>query len=151
MSQHPPESLPSSELPALRKPRRWRAVLLGIVILICGALIGSGVTVIVIHKMVLHAIRHPEQTPMRITKRIQSKLRLSDEQAAKVREIITTRQKAIQAIRRDVQPRVEKELDGAKEDVAALLNPEQARQWRERFDYLRKTWIPEPPAQGRGS
>jgi len=150
MTQHPSESSLSAELPPIKKPRRWRAVLLGIIILICGALIGSGVTVIVIHKMVLHAIRHPEQTPMRITNRIKSKLGLSDEQAARVREIIAARQKAIQAIRRDVQPRVERELEGAKEDVAALLNPEKARQWRERFDYLRKTWIPEPPAHDRG-
>jgi hypothetical protein len=119
--------------------------LLGIAILIMGALIGSGITVIVVKKMVLHAVSHPEEAPARITKRIQSKLDLSGEQAAKVRSIIAERQKALQAIRREVQPRVEKELNGVREDVAALLEPEKARQWRERFDYLKRLWVPAPP------
>ncbi|MBI4961670.1 MAG: hypothetical protein HY913_00180 [Desulfomonile tiedjei] len=150
MTQHPSESSPSSELPPVRKPRQWKAVLLGVVILICGALIGSGITVIVVHKMVSHAISHPEEAPMRITNRIQRKLGLSEEQTAKVREIVTTRQKAITAIRKEVQPRVESELAGAKEDVAALLDPEKARRWREWFDYMRKTWIPGPPRESEG-
>jgi hypothetical protein len=150
MTQQLSESSPSTEMPVLRKPRRWRAFLLGIVILICGALIGSGITVIVIHKMVIHAIRHPEKAAMRITNRIQHKLGLSDEQAAKVKEIVAKRQKAMQAIRREVQPRIERELQGAKQDVAALLDPQKARQWREWFDYMRKTWIPGPPPEPKG-
>lgn len=138
---------PIAPLPA--RPKRWRIVLLGIAILMLGALIGSGVTVIVIKKMVLHAISHPEKASARIANRIQRKLDLSAEQAAQVRSIIAERQKALQAIRREVQPRVEKELNGLRDDVAALLEPDKARRWRERFDRLKRSWVPAPlPAGG---
>jgi hypothetical protein len=107
--------------------------------------IGSGATVIVVYKMVVHAIRHPEEAPARITERVRNKLDLTDEQAAKVKEIVARRQKAIQAIRREMQPRIEKEVDGARDEVAALLDPEKARKWRERVDLLKDTWLPAPP------
>jgi hypothetical protein len=127
------------------KRKRWRAFFLGIMILLCGMVIGAGGTVVVMKRIILHAIQHPEEAPQRITDRVRNKLDLTEDQAAKVKAILTERQKKIQALRRQVQPEVQKELEKAKEDVAAVLKPDQAEKWRERFDHLR-IWFPALPA-----
>lgn len=127
--------------PIAPRRQRWRSVLLGIVILLCGVLIGAGGAVIVIRHVVLHAIQHPEEAPQRITNRVRRMLDLSEHQAAEVKKILTERQKVILGLRRQIQPEVEKELEKAKEDVAAILKPEQAKKWRKRFDRLR-IWFP---------
>jgi hypothetical protein len=129
--------------PMVPRRKRWRSVLLGIVILLCGVVIGAGGAVIVIRHVVLHAIQHPEEAPQRITNRVRRMLDLSEHQAAEVKKILTERQKAIVGLRRQIQPQVEKELEKVKEDVAAVLKPEQAKKWRERFDRLR-IWFPPP-------
>lgn len=87
-----------------------------------------------------------KKRPQRITDRVRGKLGISDEQAARIKAILSERQKAIQALRRQVQPQIEDELNQAREEVAALLNPEQAEKWRKRFDKLR-IWFPALPPE----
>ncbi len=127
------------------KKKRWRSFLLGVLILVCGMAIGTGGTVVVMKRIILSAIQHPEKVPQRITDRMHRKLDLTDDQAAKVKAILTERQKEIQALLRQIQPEVGKELEKAKEDVAAILKPDQDKKWRERFDRWR-IWFPAPPA-----
>ena len=126
------------------KKKRWRSFLLGLLILICGMAIGTGGTVVVMKRIILNAIQHPEKVPERITDRMRGKLDLTDDQAAKVKEILTERQKKIRTLLRQIQPEVDKEFEDAREDVAAILKPDQAKKWRERFDRLR-IWFPVPP------
>ncbi len=127
------------------KKKRWRSFLLGVLILVSGMAIGTGGTVVVMKHIILHAIQHPEKVPQRITDRMRGKLDLTEDQAAKVKAILTERQKKIQDLLRQIQPEVDKEFEKAKEDVAAILKPGQAEKWRERFDRLR-IWFPAPPA-----
>jgi hypothetical protein len=145
MSMLTPELPSGVALPTARKSGRWRSVLLGLVIFTCGLVIGAGVAVVVVQKMVLHAITHPEEFPQRVAQRLRSKLALTDEQASQVKAIITRRQKTIQAIRREFQPRLEQELDLTKEEVSAVLGPTKARQWQQRFEYFKRLWLPPPP------
>jgi hypothetical protein len=126
------------------KKSRWRSFLLGILILIFGIAIGAGGTIVIAKRVILHAIHHPEEAPQRMTDRVSGKLGLSAEQTAKVKAIFTERQKAIQSLRRQIQPQVEDELQKAKEEVAAVLKPDQAKKWQERFDQLR-VWFPALP------
>ncbi|MBI5252459.1 MAG: hypothetical protein HY912_23440 [Desulfomonile tiedjei] len=132
------------------KRRRWRSFFLGMMILLFGIAIGAGGTVVIAKRVILHAIHHPEEAPKRMTERVRSKLDLSEEQTAKVKAILTERQKEIQALRRRIQPEVENELQKAKEEVAAILRPDQAEKWRERFDQLR-IWFPALPPDGSSS
>jgi hypothetical protein len=144
-------SIPSSpvKLPTPRR-KRWRGVLLGVVILVCGIVIGAGGTVIVVHRALSHAIHHPEEASERASQRLRRKLDLTEEQTARVKSIIAARQQKIQALRRQWQPLVEDELLGLREDVAAVLEPEKAKRWRERFNGLRDRWIPRlPPPEKR--
>jgi hypothetical protein len=146
---HPDMPSSSLELPVPRKRRPWRSLLLGLVILFCGILIGAGITVIALQKVVLYAIHHPEQVPSRLTERLRGKLGLSDDQAKKIRGILKERQRAFQALRRATRPKVERELDRLREEVAAVLDANQARKWRSRFDRLRRHWMPPPPQPER--
>jgi hypothetical protein len=68
------------------------------------------------------------------------KLDLSDEQAAKVLAILTKRETALRSIIQEMQPKFEEQLQRAKDEVAAVLNPEQARKWRKRFDRVKARW-----------
>ncbi len=136
-------------LPAVPCRSRLRALLLGMVILLCGVVIGSGATVIILHRVVIHAIHNPEEVPGRIARQVGKKLKLTREQTAKIKAILTDRQKALLAIRREVYPQVERELQKAKEQVAAILEPEKAKSWNERFDQLKSQWMPAPPAERR--
>ena len=143
-----PVITPSST--GLQSPRRrgkWKTVALGLAILLCGILIGAGGTVICVQKILVHAIHHPEEAPARITARLRKKLDLSDDQAVRVKAILSERQKAIQAIRRETQPKVMKEFEKTKEEVASILTPDQARLWRSRFEQLQRRWIPVLPAE----
>ena len=134
-------------LPRPRRPRRWLTVLLGVVIFVCGAVIGSAATLLIVRDRVLHMLRHPDEAPARITARLRRKLRLSDEQAEQVEAILARRQAALQEIRCKVQPTVERHLDAARDEIAAVLTPEQAETWHAHFTRLRDTWVPPLPPQ----
>lgn len=124
-----------------------RSILLGLVILLCGMVIGAGVALVCVQKIVVHAIHNPQETPGRIAERMKSKLKLTDEQTRQVKAILSERQKALHALRREWQPRVVQELDKTKEEVTKVLTPEQARAFRDRFDFLKKRWLPFLPSE----
>ena len=135
-----PPAAPTS----LPKPRRrwWVTLLLSLVIFAAGAVVGAGLTVAVAVKRIQHAIMHPEEAPRHITDHLRSKLDLTDEQASAVLLIVTKRQAALQAIRAEVHPRVETELEGAFADVDKLLTPKQSAAWRTMVKRLRDNWMP---------
>jgi hypothetical protein len=135
--------------PAVPRRRLWIGVLLSLVIFVSGGLAGMGTTLIVSRNRVLYAIHHPEQMPSLIAARMRGKLNLSEEQVLQVETILGRRQLAIQAIRRQFQPQVERELDRVEEEIAQVLDDQQRARWHEHFGQLRHTWIPEPPPAPR--
>ncbi|MEW6367785.1 MAG: hypothetical protein AB1714_24405 [Acidobacteriota bacterium] len=132
----------SDQLPIRPAARRvpWRAVLLGFAILVCGAIIGSSLTLIAVRRALVDAYVHPEREPERAVARMKKSLRLSDEQAAKVGEIVDRHFVVLLSIRREAQPRVAKELHEMKQEVEAVLNEEQTREWRKRFQFVERAW-----------
>lgn len=128
-----------------RRRRTWLMVVLGMVILLSGMVIGGGLTVFWLQKKLLYMIHHPEDAPATIAAHVQSKFDLSDEQAEKIEQILRTRQKVIQAIRREFQPKIMAELEVARDEVAAVMPPEKAREWQTYYDTMREAWVPPPP------
>ncbi len=123
-----------------RPPRsRRRTILLGLAILACGFILGAGVTVVAVVRIV-DMIHTPGEVPKRISERMQSKFDLTDQETEKIRAILARREKAIGAHLMSVYPGVERELNEAREEVADTLTPEQAREWREWFDHRQKKW-----------
>jgi hypothetical protein len=141
MMEEPDTDKPS---PRAKKSSNVKQIILGIIILLCGFLIGSGMTILIARRMVVNAIKHPEGIPQRITNRIKRNLDLSDAQAETVQQIISRHLRDLYQIRRETQPRVRQNLEQLKEEVADVLNKKQEQKWRERFESLERLFPPDP-------
>lgn len=129
--------------PSQSKP--WLRVLLLLVIFLSGAIVGTGGTLLAVRQRVLHRIHHPEEMPTIVTARLRYKLGLSDKQTQQVEAVLRNRQRDIQAMRREVQPQLEGQLDQLAKEIAEVLDDEQRIQWEEHFRMLRDTWLPTVP------
>jgi hypothetical protein len=125
--------------------RRWVSVLLALVIFFCGLAIGVGGTLVTVVHQMIHQIQHPEEAPPRMAARLGKLLKLAPDQQAQVEEILRARQLALQQIRREAQPRVEKELGLVERQIAAVLDDQQRELWHSTCERLRATWVPPMP------
>jgi hypothetical protein len=125
----------------VRKKKRWRAILLGLIILASGFLLGAGTSAVYFKRMV-YMIQTPGEAPKKITNRLRWKLGLSEQQAEKIQAIFIEREKALTVIYRDVSPRLQEEMKRTRDDVAAVLNPDQAETWLTHFDRMQRRWFP---------
>jgi len=127
--------------------RLWIRLLLTSVLFVSGVVVGTCGALLFIRQQVHDRIHHPEQMPARVAAYLDRKLDLSDEQTLQVEGIVSERQLAIQAIRREFQPKLEFELQQLADQVSGLLDANQRAVWQERFDALRSQWLPTLPAQ----
>lgn len=135
----------------LRPPHRRRLaarLLFGSVVLLSGMVIGAGVTLLWVQQKALYIVHHPQDAPAAVAARLRSKFRLSGDQEKRVEQVLRKRQASLQAIRREVQPRVMAELEKVREEVAQVLTPEQAEKWNAYFRSMQEKWLPSlPPAR----
>jgi hypothetical protein len=122
--------------------------LMGLVILICGMLIGGAVTSKFAWKRFIDRTRHHDRINERIVHRMHRDLGLSEEQRRQIQDIIHQHRENLQELHLEVQPRLEEELEQMRQEVENVLTPEQARRWNKRYQRLHKNWLPhlEPPA-----
>jgi len=120
-----------------------------LIVFVAGFVIGGGMgvvgTVNAIQKALVHAVHHPEEAPPRITRRLTRRLDLSEAQAEEVLLIVTEQQQDFFAIRREVQPRVEAELDETYNRITEILDGRQKVEWKKLYNDLREKWLPQPP------
>ena len=127
------------------RPRGWMKALFLLIIFSSGAIVGTCATLILIRQQVHYRLHHPEEMPSKIASRIQWKLGLSEEKTQQVEAILANRQQAIQQIRREFQPQLERQLDQLEEQVADLLDDPQATTWQTWFQEMRAEWLPVAP------
>ncbi len=132
-------------LPVRPPRRRWRTILLAVVLLICGGVIGAGLTLVTVMHRVQYAMHHPEDFPTRAAERLRRSLALSPPQTRAVEAILRRRQAALQEIRRETRPRVEAEIDAIQKEVSAVLTESQVRKWNQWMTDKRKLWLPTLP------
>ncbi len=147
MTQYPgyPPPLPQGYTLPARRPRRWVRVLLAFVIFFGGVTVGSAGTIIVAVHRIRYIIQHPQEAPQRLTAMLRRRLDLTPDQADQVEAIIAVRQRHLQEIRRENQPRVDAELEGLRHDIDGVLDPEQRDKWDTMFDDAITRWLPPPP------
>ncbi len=131
-------------LPRPSPKRRWAHVVLPIVIFVAGGLVGAGLTVIFRPEQTRRGRRSIEETRDRMTEKIADKLDLSAQQTEQLRQILEDRLKELQKLRREMQPRMEKQAAILKANVAAMLNDEQKARWEEFYAERFPRWFPEP-------
>lgn len=120
--------------PPVRKTRRWRMVLLGLSIFFCGALTGAGTVLYLWDSAFRNTISHTDQLPPQVTDHLRKQLHLSPEQAEQVEAILKKHMRAISEIRQESYPRFAEQVEQMKEEVARVLDANQARQWREEIE-----------------
>ncbi len=140
------------KVPVRRMP--WvRSALLGMAILICGAIIGGVVSAVMLKAPPEHGFGRPERLPQEIADRMREKYRLSEEQTARIRAIFEEHADRFAAIRAEVHPRIEAAHESLRSAVEEVLTPEQTRAWREEFESMRRLWGPRrggPPPFPKG-
>jgi hypothetical protein len=122
--------------------RRWLSVLLGFSVFFAGLAAGVALTIVFALGIIKHIMRHPENEPARITSVLAVKLRLDDNQRQQVLAIMTKHQVQIQAIRRQMRPQFDMQLDQIRAEVDAVLSESQRTHWETMFDQLRERWTP---------
>ena len=132
-----------------------RLTLMGLVILVCGMLIGGTVTSRIAWKRFIDRTRNHDQITERIAGRMHRDLGLSDEQSHRIQDIIHQHQENLRNIHLEVRPRVEDELDQLKRGVDSVLTPEQAQRWNRRYQRMHEHWLsggqpPTRPPKHRG-
>jgi predicted esterase YcpF (UPF0227 family) len=131
-------------LPVIRRPRWWVIVLLMISVFAAGCAFGGLGALLVLRHAIHETLVHPETAPPRIAGWLHRKLSLSETQTQQVEQILQSRQKALVDIRRDMHPRVEKELDLLQREVDAVLDAQQQQRWHDLLSRLRSQWLPPP-------
>jgi hypothetical protein len=119
---------------------RLRSLLLGVVLLACGAAIGSVTATVVIERQPPHGVRRGEHLPELIAQKMKDKYGLTDDQKLRLQAIFEEHGKRLSDIRAEVQPRVEAEHDALRKGVETVLTPEQAADWRNEFEQMRRPW-----------
>ncbi len=148
MSDHEP-TLVSAEPPARR--RRSRSLLLGLVLLLCGAAIGGVTTALALRGPFMHGMPKPEELAQHMAHRMKIDYNLGDEQEQRLVAIFEEHGNKLMAIRSEVQPRVEAEHEALQAAVEQVLTPEQAADWRKEFEQKRRPWGPRKGDLPRGS
>jgi len=131
--------------PRAVRPRGWMKALLLLIIFSSGAIVGTCAALILIRQQLHYRLHHPEEMPSKVASRIQWKLDLNDKKTKQIEAVLTDRQQAIQKIRREFQPQLERQLDQLEEQVAGLLEDSQATTWQTWFQEIRAEWIPVAP------
>ena len=121
-----------------KKRRRWLKVVLGLIILLCGFVLGVGTTLVVSKHRIFRIMHDSDHVANEITWRLSWWLNLSDEQKITVKQILTKRHKALQKIFIKTWPQVDHQLNLVEQEVSKVLNPKQAAKWQKKFRKMRK-------------
>lgn len=130
----------------LARRSRYRAIGMGVIIFVCGALCGSGMAVIIGGRLVLDRIQNPPHFADKLVSRLAWRLDMTDEQEARVRDVVATHQDEFRALVAEIRPRFDATLETLKRDIAAQLDEEQAEEFNQHFNRLRSMLTPRIPA-----
>ncbi|MCP4643920.1 MAG: hypothetical protein GY851_25985 [bacterium] len=136
----------SAPRPSRRRKRHWlKTAVLALVIFLCGAVAGGGVTSHMIWSRMRDAFKDPSAIPTRIAGHMQRKLDLTDDQRDEIEAIFRSTGEELMALREEVEPRLADHFRKARDEVKAVLTPEQAEKWEKEFGERRKHWFPHLP------
>lgn len=142
MSPEASNSRPTISPPPARRCLCGHLIML-LIIFSAGALIGAGLLYIHKTKPFPRPRKSVEEMIDKLTRNIADELNLDAEQAEKLRPIIEGRIRAVHELRKVIEPQMKREAKILHDDLAALLNEEQAAKWEELYGQLEAKWFPE--------
>jgi hypothetical protein len=124
-------------------------MLLGSAILLCGMIIGAGLMATVLWERFQHSVRDPKRMPERIVDDMRDGLGLSNDQADRIRAIIARHRDEFEAIRMEMEPRIQAHMDQVGAEIQQVLTVQQREEWERRFARERHRWSRPPAAWDR--
>ncbi len=120
--------------------RLWPTLVLGGVILLSGAGLGAGGLMLLGQRSepAPSPSQPPSEAASRLAARIASRRGLDDQQTEQVQDAIERHLGEIRAVRRDLTDRVETIHNGLRDDMKAILTPEQFEEWDAEFERIRE-------------
>ena len=116
---------------------RFVALAAALSLLVCGIVIGALGTFVVLQRPhPLDGMRPPPQQPPPpqpppFTREMEERLDLSDDQRQQIQAILRDSREESEAIRRELRPRLEKNLKATQDRIGAVLTPEQHKTFDE--------------------
>ena len=132
-----------------RRKQIFLQIMVGMIILFCGIVIGSGAAVLHLKdKMVMPGPRPPLEA---IVKDIRARYDLTQEQAEQVEEIFGRRRKTSQALFEEFGRKIEAEFQKLSGEMKEVLSPEQYERWESDFRARERhgPWRPGPGRPGQ--
>lgn len=125
----------------LKHPRRrFKSIALSLVILLCGVIIGSGLTILFLRSHILSILDNPSHLTELAANRLAARLGLEEDQRAAVYQILQERQESLQKIRATIWPEIEAQNKETYDRISALLNEDQQAELAEMYAYLEEVW-----------
>lgn len=116
----------------------------GVLFMICGLIIGAGMTVYIMDNTIRDLLTQPDQLPERLLRQMDRRLDLTEAQRLQAESIVAEHFVTFDELRRQVQPEIQATLDSLRDDVAEILDPDQRETWRANFERIRDKWQPGP-------
>ena len=131
--------------------RPWlRAFLLTSAVFVSGLIVGIVLTSTVLWQRAFNPFRQPSVFDVkRLMNDMQDELLLSPDQSQQLKEVFSSHNERMKAIRDEVDPKIQNELESVKKQVEGVLRPEQAKRWIARYDDIERRLMrfgpPGPP------
>jgi hypothetical protein len=135
---------------SLRHVHPWRMALSGVVILAAGITIGVSATVVFVHPADPRPRMDPNDALTVMMPRFQRELDLTGEQVDKIKTVLGKGLLALDEIRKNAEPKIEKQLQTTTEDVEKVLTAEQLSNWQPIKESLARRFHRGMPGFGPG-
>ena len=119
-----------------RKKQIYLQIVVGIIILSCGIVIGSGMTLLRLKDRMI--MRGPRPPLPDIVYDIQSRYNLTPEQVEKVEEILGKGRETMRTLFEESREKIEAEFQKISLEMKEILSPEQYEQWENDFRSRRR-------------
>ena len=110
--------------------KNWKSILLLVLVFLAGLAVGVVGTRIATRRVIQQAIAHPERVQAFVEHDLTRKLRLDNDQQARLHVILTDTRGRLRGLRQEYQPQAAAALIEADEKFAALLTPDQQARYQ---------------------
>jgi len=118
----------------------WKLALAAVFIFLCGIVVGTGGTLIMIKRTVVASTANPAKSIEKAGLRLKKKLDLRDDQFEKVKDILGNRMVILMKIRLDTRTEVARQLHLFRQEITPILNEGQARKFEVIFKRICRTF-----------
>ena len=130
-------------LPRIRQAQPWWIQLIVLlVVFVAGGVVGGMIAMKSVHSRMAYLRKNPDALPTIVVPRLQHILALTEEQSAQVREIMSRRHPRIIEHSHQGIEGMHSEFDAMEEEIAAVLDEDQASKWRVVAEGVRSRFLP---------